>query len=563
MNNETTLKLRDIELALNESSIVAITCNKGIIRFANDKFCKLSKYSREELIGSYQSIVNSGYHPKSFFKEMWKTIGTGQVWHGKIKNKAKDGTYYWVDTTIVPFLKENGKPYQYISIRHDITTLKKYEAYIESMAFFHALTKLPNRHQLSNWINEQSNMKCRMITTIFLDLDRFKFINDTFGHNAGDALLKEVAQRLKTISRESDFICHHSGDEFVIILDNNDTKDEVTIIVNHILEQLSLPFQFNNIQISSTASIGISRDYINKEENDAEAVIERLMIEADTAMYHAKKQGGNTYCFNTDDQNIEMERNYFLENELRNALEREEFSVVYQPIMNLKKNKITGVEALLRWNNQRLGTISPVEFIPVLENIGLITRVGKWVLETVCTQMKKWQDNGIYLEKASINVSPVQFRNQQFVNELMEILSKTGLDGSYLELEITEGALLDTKKSSIQLSHLKELGVKVSLDDFGTGYSSLSYLKQLPIDTLKVDKSFIDDLDKDGEIITNTIISMAKNLKFKVIAEGIENEEQLSYLKGQNCHEGQGYYFSKPITSEKMDVLFQEKMNHF
>jgi len=562
MNDETKLeqterKLRDIELALNESSIVAITDNRGIIQFANDKFCEISKYSREELVGSAQNIVNSGYHPRSFFKNMWKTIGTGNVWHGEIKNKAKDGTYYWVDTTIVPFLKSNGKPYQYISIRHNITSLKNYEELIEQMAYSDPLTNLPNRNQLVKWTNEHPKTPGETVAAFFMDIDNFKSINDNYGHTAGDIVLQEIAVRLRNCIRDIDFISRQGGDEFIIILNNNDNEETVAEIAESILNQISVPISHKNAQIHTTVSIGISMGTYH-EYMDRTDFIETLVQRADTAMYHAKRQGGNYYCYNTQNQNTELFRTYELESKIKSALDNDEFFMVYQPIINLKNNQIVGMESLLRWNNQKLGLVSPGEFIPILEKQWLIVPVGSWILKTVCMQMKEWQDQGIFFERISVNVSPIQLKNRNFIKDLKQILEDTQIEPSYIELEITESTILEVKNSAKIFKDLQELGIKISIDDFGTGYSSLSYLKKLPINTLKIDKSFIDDLDRNGEILANTIINMGKNLGFRVIAEGIESMEQLAYLKQQTCDEGQGYYFSKPVKSEEITKLFSQ-----
>src|SRR5690625_4015227 len=557
---ETLQKLRDLELALNESSIVAITDQRGTIQFANEKFCKMSKYSLKELIGSKQSIVNSGYHSRGFFKEMWRTIGTGHVWKGEIRNQAKDGTFYWVDTTIVPFLKENGKPYKYISIRHDITKRKEQEETIKHMAFYDPLTTLPNRNALSEWINNGSVKAGDSITVLFLDIDRFKAINDNFGHRTGDIVLKEVAKRLQNCLRSSDFIVRQGGDEFIIFLKYVSNQQEIMTIVNKIKEQFALPFFVNGKKIATTTSIGISTNLIQENEHDYIEFVEVTIRQADTAMYHAKRNGGNSHCFNTHDQNNEMERYYKLDQEIKYALGQNEFSVVYHPLVRLKDNEVTGVEALLRWKNPNLGSVSPTEFIPILEELGLIIPVGKWVLKEVCKQMKSWHDKGIRIKRASVNVSPIQFRNHNFVQDLKEILQDTGLEAKYLEVEITEGTILNIKHPEKTLLELRDLGVSISIDDFGTGYSSLSYLKRLPVNTIKIDKSFIDDLDFNGEVIVDTIISMGKNLKYNIVAEGIESEAQANYLKNQNCQEGQGYYWSRPIEPEKITELYKEKI---
>ncbi len=555
---EALQKYRDIELALNESSIVAVTDSKGTIQFANDKFCKTSKYSLGELIGSKQSIVNSGYHSREFFKEMWRTIGTGNVWKGEIRNQAKDGTYYWVDTTIVPFLKENGKPYKYVSIRHDITKRKEYEETIKQMAYYDPLTSLPNRNSLSEWINNEILEIGETVSVLFMDIDRFKSINDNCGHRTGDIVLKEVAKRLQNCLRHSDFLVRQGGDEFIVFLKGISEQQEIMTVVNRIKEQFTLPFFIKGKKISTTTSIGISMNVVEKDERDYLDFIEAAIRKADTAMYHAKRNGGNSHCFNTLDQNNEIERYYQLDQEVKYALGQNQFFIVYHPLVRLKDNQITGVEALLRWKNPKLGSVSPGEFIPILEELGLIIPVGKWVLKSVCLQMKSWLAKGVTIKRASVNVSPIQFRSQSFVKDVKEILKETGLEPNYLEIEITEGTILNIKNPEETLGELRDLGVSISIDDFGTGYSSLSYLKRLPVNTIKIDKSFIDDLDTDGEVIVDTIISMGENLKYNVVAEGIESREQASYLKIQNCDEGQGFYWSKPVEADQLAKLYTE-----
>ncbi|AOZ92664.1 sensor domain-containing protein [Paenibacillus crassostreae] len=665
---KTIRDLQDIKNALDESSIVAITDGKGVISYVNDKFCEISKYDREELVGKTHRVINSGYHPKSFFKVMWDTIKHGEVWKGEVKNRAKDGNIYWMNTTIVPYLDDEGVPYQYVSIRTDITdriraetalaealqndfmrtvknlrncifkvvvddnnritytlcegklaeelgltmekvlnktsheifndevaklmesnlhhaltgvivnfeieyldkyfyiTLspiqqnekivevvgsmiditerKKAEETIYYMAHYDALTQLPNRTLFNNQLIKAlalAKEKNEKVGVIFIDLDRFKTINDTLGHSTGDNLLKAVAVRLAECLRSSDCLSRQGGDEFTLFLPNI-TRKEIEGVAQKIIDRMSEVFTLEHMEIYITPSIGIS---IFPDDGDN---IEVLLKNADGAMYLAKERSKNNYQFFTNELHQAIAKKLKIEGDLRRALDQNQFVLYYQPKVDMVSSKIVGMEALIRWNHPELGLVPPMEFIPIAEETGLIIPIGEWVMRTACRQLKEWHEAGYNQMSIAVNISLRQFIQNDLHEVIKRILEETDLLSEFLELEITESIAHDAKQTIRILNRIKSLGVKISIDDFGIGYSSLSYLSQFPIDRLKIDQSFVRHLNPRNQAIIKTIIDMAHNMDIAVIAEGVETEEHVEFLKQQKCKEVQGYYYSKPLS---------------
>lgn len=670
----TRTDLENFKHALDEAAVVAITNAQGVITYVNDRFLELSKYSRDELVGKTHRVVNSGTHPKSFFKEMWSTIQSGKVWRGDIRNRSKEGNMYWVNTTIFPVLGNNGKPQEYISVRQnvtshkeaenslaialqndfkqtvknlqnvifkytftqdegitftmlegktadelgltkemlnelsfhekfnlslfkrrllegmlgnspqfemefgrytflvylspitnennavaevvgtaiDITERKEAERLVEHMAYHDHLTGLPNRRRLKQTVQElieSRKASNQPFALLYADLDRFKHINDSMGHYIGDQLLILVGERLKSLVRKHDMVGRLSGDEFLILC-TSATKEEVCAVANRIVKEISNLFTIGNLEIFIAPSIGISMFPEDGSDYDT------LIRNADSAMYLAKQSGKSTYQFFTEELYNEIVERTLLEMDLRKALQKNELFLHYQPQFHFETGKVSGAEALLRWKHPVRGMISPAQFIPIAEETGLILSIGQWVLETACRQAREWQLLGLNAGVMSVNVSQRQFNSPTFIADVKKTLQLSGLSPQYLNIEITESMTSDVDYCQSILHELRNIGTQVSIDDFGTGYSSLSYLSRFPLTHLKIDQTFVRNLETDT-VIVKAIIDLAKNLHLRVVAEGVETEEQALFLKQSGCDEAQGYLYSRPLPVEDIQKLLE------
>jgi diguanylate cyclase (GGDEF)-like protein/PAS domain S-box-containing protein len=548
--------------ALDKHAIVAITDIQGRITYANQKFCEISGYSLDELIGKDHAILNSGYHPKGFWKAMYRSVSRGNAWHDEVCNRAKDGHLYWVDTTIAPFIGDNGKPESYISIRTDITQGKLAEEKSTYLALYDSLTGLPNRRLLQDRLKQAltaSERSGKKGALLFLDLDHFKVLNDTLGHDVGDLLLQQVGERLVRVVREGDTVARLGGDEFVIVLESLDEQvitsgTQAKMIGKKILSELNKPYQLNTHKHLITPSIGITL-FDGYQES-----IDDLLKQADIAMYQAKKTGRNAVSFFDPEMQTTIYARVGLEHELHEALEKNQFELHYQLQVDASKRP-TGVEALLRWVHPERGMISPLQFIPLAEESDLILHIGKWVLNKACAQLKEWQnDKQTSHLTISINVSPKHLHQANFVSQIKSSVKKYAIDPTKLKLELTENILLNRMDEIIEkMNALKVLGIRFSLDDFGTGYSSLQYLKRLPLYQLKIDQSFVRDIatDTSDQEIIRTIIAMAHTLNLNVIAEGVETNEQQALLESNGCLHYQGYLFGKPVPIDELSIQLE------
>lgn len=537
---------------------VMITDAERRIQRVNRAFTEITGYSPFECMGKTSSLMRSGRHPREFYVDMWAQINSTGHWQGEIWNRRKNGDIYPELLSISTVKNPAGEISNYVGVFADITKLKASEQELEYLAHHDPLTNLPNRMLFMSRLQhsiDQTQRQNAKFAILMLDLDRFKDVNDSFGHPAGDHLLQMVAQTLASRLRSSDTVCRLGGDEFVVLLEKLAKPEFAARIASEIITALSCAWRlFTGNEVRIGVSIGIA---LFPEHGSAPA---ELVQHADTALYEAKKDGRNCFKYFAEHLTVAARERIEIEYRLRQGIEKNQLRVFYQAQLEVVTGKIIAAEALVRWQTET-ELIPPARFISIAEETGLITQIGSWVLKETCRQGKQWLDAGLPPIRLAVNISSHQFLHGDICTEIASILIETGFPAQYLELELTESVLMKREKEAIEiLNRLHHLGVHLAIDDFGTGYSSLAYLKLFPLDVLKIDKSFIDDIptDNDDMEITATIIAMAKTLRMQVVAEGVETAAQLAFLTDRKCDSYQGYYASQPLPAAAFEAYFNQ-----
>jgi diguanylate cyclase (GGDEF)-like protein/PAS domain S-box-containing protein len=543
-----------LSIAIEQSAnIVLITDRQGVIQYVNPGIQLMTGYSIAETIGKTPRILKSGYHPPEFYAEMWATITSNNTWRGEFCNRHKDGRLIWGSTVITP-ITENREITHFVAIMTDTTLRKHHEQELYRQANFDELTGLPNRNFLIRQVRESiANTKhdCSKVILMLLDLDDFKTINDTMGHSVGDLLLQAVAERLQSFLSPDDMVARMGGDEFAIAPLHISEFKQAVRLASRVMHSFIEPFDLQGQEVFITASMGIA---VFPEDGQE---MEDLLRNADTAMYYSKSKERNSFKRYNSELNNKLQEKMQLTGLLRRALERNEFLLYFQPQQELATGRVLGFESLLRWQPQNGKMVYPDQFIPLLEETGLIVPVGEWVLRETCYQVKRWQESGIIIEHASVNISFRQFQRPDIVERILAIVEESGVNPTVLCMELTESIMIENFQENLtKLSTLRAAGIAISVDDFGTGYSSLAYLRQMQIHELKIDKSFILSLQENTSLV-KAILAMAQSLELRVVAEGVETEEQRNFLITYNCEVIQGYLLSQPLPMEQFEVFIR------
>jgi len=555
----TALQMHKLSTALEQATdAVMVTDANGTIEYINRSFEKITGYNQQDAIGKTPNILRSGNQTAGFYKSLWKTIRAGEPFSNVFLNRKKDNSLYYEEKKITPLHNSQGEITHYISTARDISSHMKIQEHLEFLANHDVLTQLPNRTELTNLLSQEiftaANNEAPL-AVLFLDLDKFKAINDTLGHDVGDISLQQVSKLLINNLKKDNIIARFGGDEFVVVLNDIDNANEAGQIAQHILDTFTTPFMIDGHEVFMSASIGIT--IYPHDGDDSKALLKNAGI----AAYYAKDRGRNAFNFFNTRMSDVADSRHEMELKLRHALENDEFHLLYQPLVEMESGRPVGVEALIRWQPEGSHPISPLEFIPILEETGLIVSVGEWVLETACKQLSRWKKMGAKEFRMSINISSRQFHDDELEAMLLNNIAKYNINPPDLDLEITESLLLEQSENTISMiNRISKIGFHLSIDDFGTGYSSLSYLKRLPLNTLKIDRTFVHDIqtEDDSTTLVKAIVAMANSLRMNIIVEGVETEQQLEILQEMGCKVAQGYYFSKPVVAEELSNLLIE-----
>jgi diguanylate cyclase (GGDEF)-like protein/PAS domain S-box-containing protein len=551
LENEARLRVHSTVYNEIMEGVVVTDADANIIS-VNPAFTHIMGYRPEEVLGQNPRLFKSGKHDEEFYRRMWSTIHTHGSWSGEIWNRRKDGSVQPEWLNIARVRNAAGETTHYVCSFTDTSVIKASQEQLHRLAHHDILTGLPNRLLFNDRLGQAIKHAQRgeyQVAVLFMDLDDFKKINDTLGHQAGDELLRQAAQRLESQLRKGDTVARLGGDEFVILLNRLKRSEYAAVVASKIERQLRLPFVIAGQQHFIGVSIGIAMYPMDGDRADL------LMRNADISMYRAKELGKGGYQFYTDDLSITANERAVLERELRCALKEGEFMLHFQPEMLLGEDRVIAVEALLRWQHPRLGLLAPSEFIPLAEQTGLIVAIGAWVLEEACREASAWQHGALQSARIAVNVSTVQLQRGDLLAQVESALANSGLLAGRLEIELNESFVMgDVEKSIGVLRQLKALGVAIVIDDFGLGYSSLCHLQRLPIDRLKLDRSFLVDVPSDEGhcAIANAIVSLGDKLRIPVVAEGVETDEQLSFVTGIGCHAAQGYRYTRPLPADQL-----------
>lgn len=556
------LVIRKLSSAVEKvADSIFITDTEGVIEYVNPAFQETTGYQDIEAIGQTPKLISSGQHDPEFYQQLWETLGRNEIYREVLINRKKSGQLYHEAVTVTPLLDENKVCTHYIFSGKDMTERMQAQERLHHLAHHDILTDMPNRMLFVDHLKQalsRAKWHDRAVAVMFIDLDRFKMVNDTLGHDAGDQLLRALSERMQSCMREGDIAARFGGDEFAVFLNDIAHRDDVDPLAKNLLKVLTPPLVIAGQELFITCSIGIA-----VYPDDGEST-QTLMQNADTAMYWSKQQGGNAYHFYQVEMNAHALERLQLETDLRRALDRQEFVLHYQPQFDLDTGNVAGVEALLRWNHPVSGLIPPLDFIPLLEETGLIVEVGEWVLRTACHQHREWLAAGLPPIPLSINLSGRQIDNRDLVTMVRRVVQETSMVPELLELEITESVLMENSGAvDGALRILNDMGIRFAIDDFGTGYSSLSYLKRFPVHTLKIDKNFIRDVtvDADDAAIASVIVKMAGTLGMRSIAEGVESREQMDFLRYQGCNFVQGDYLGSPIEAGGITRLLEQTVS--